>query len=383
MSISLAPPNLKPLRVPKRILMTTDTVGGVWNYSIELTRALEKCATEVALAAMGPPVGAAQRREAASLSNLTLFESNFKLEWMNEPWEDVELAGRWLLELEGRVRPDLVHLNGYSHAKLDWRAPRIVVAHSCVLSWWSAVRNEPAPAQWNRYCGEVSAGLQAADAVVAPTKAMLSSLRHNYQWSGRGYVVPNGRSAETFAPAPKQHFVLCAGRLWDEAKNLALVGRAAQRLPWPVYAAGDGSHPEGGVVEAPHVRLLGKLPPQALAHWMASAAIFIAPARYEPFGLSILEAALSGCALILGDIPSLRELWDGAALFVHPDDPEQLIRASETLVLRPKHSDQMGKQARIRALRFSPMRMLDGYLEVYSQFIEGNVESTREIASCK
>ncbi len=31
------------------------------------------------------------------------------------------------------------------------------------------------------------------------------------------------------------------------------------------------------------------------------------PARYEPFGLSVLEAALSGCALVLGDIPSLRE----------------------------------------------------------------------------
>ena len=52
---------------------------------------------------------------------------------------------------------------------------------------------------------------------------------------------------------------------------------------------------------------------------MGRAAIYALPARYEPFGLSILEAALSGCALVIGDIPSLREIWADAALFVPSD----------------------------------------------------------------
>ena len=34
----------------------------------------------------------------------------------------------------------------------------------------------------------------------------------------------------------------------------------------------------------------------------------------------MLEAASAGCPLILGDIPTFRELWDGAAVFVAPDD---------------------------------------------------------------
>src|SRR6202162_3625024 len=65
---------------------------------------------------------------------------------------------------------------------------------------------------------------------------------------------------------------------------------------------------------------------------MAAAAIFVAPASYEPFVLSILEATLSICALILGDISSLRENWNGAASFVPLDDPAELIDVIENLI---------------------------------------------------
>ena len=129
---------------PQRILMTADTVGGVWTYALELIRALPQI--EFALATMGAPISPAQRAEAAELANVTLFPSTYALEWMNEPWQDVDDAGDWLLGIARDFRPDVVHLNGYAHAALDWPAPVIVVAHSCVLSWWSAVKNCAAPA---------------------------------------------------------------------------------------------------------------------------------------------------------------------------------------------------------------------------------------------
>lgn len=375
---SLAPGNIK---APKRILMTADTLGGVWNYSIELARALQQYNTVVALATMGAPLSAIQRHEASSIPNLYIFESNFKLEWMDEPWQDVERAGSWLLDLEASVQPEVVHINGYSHAGLKWRAPTLVVAHSCVLSWWESVRQEPAPAQWDRYRAEVTAGLNAADAVLAPTQAMLSSLHRHYQWSGDGEVVPNGRDDSVFAPPRKKPFMLCAGRLWDAAKNLSLVQGAAPELPWPVYAAGDNTHPEGGKAHASAVNLLGQLAPEVLARWMAAAAIFIAPARYEPFGLAILEAGLSGCALILGNIESLRELWSGAALFVSPDEPGELVGAVKELVSNPDHLLRMGRRARIRALEFSRSRMRDGYLNVYTRMTGEHAPAQTEIAS--
>jgi glycosyltransferase involved in cell wall biosynthesis len=65
---------------------------------------------------------------------------------------------------------------------------------------------------------------------------------------------------------------------------------------------------------------LGNLPRENLRYWYACASIYVLPARYEPFGLTILEAALSGCALVLGGIESLKENWAQAAIFINPAD---------------------------------------------------------------
>jgi glycosyltransferase involved in cell wall biosynthesis len=101
---------------------------------------------------------------------------------------------------------------------------------------------------------------------------------------------------------------------------------------------------------APNVRWLGALPPAEINLWHAQAAIFVAPSRYEPFGLAALEASLAGCALVLGDIPTLRELWTGAALFVPPDDREQLTHVLGLLILpttscAPPSADWRGSAA--------------------------------------
>src|SRR5436305_10365958 len=84
---------------PLRILMTADAVGGVWTYALELARALAPHRVHVSLATMGPRPSAEQKLDAAEIPNLKLFESDFRLEWMEDPWCDVARAGEWLLEL--------------------------------------------------------------------------------------------------------------------------------------------------------------------------------------------------------------------------------------------------------------------------------------------
>jgi glycosyltransferase involved in cell wall biosynthesis len=354
---------------PSKILMTADTVGGVWSYSIELARALQTRGVNVALATMGAPLSKAQSQEAAGLPNLEVFESRYKLEWMQDPWAEVTRAGEWLLELEASTVPDVIHLNGYVHAALNWRRPVLSVGHSCVLSWWDAVRGQAAPPEWREYQRRVEQGLNAADYIAAPSKAMLTALYKHYGPMTAGCVIPNGRDASRYRPGKKEAFILTAGRLWDEAKNIRLLETVAGTLPWPVYIAGDNQHPEGGVVDIDEAHLLGRLSQPQLASWMARASIFVMPARYEPFGLSILEAALSGCALVLGDIASLRELWDGAALFINPDDPSALKAALAELIENETLRKQLAAKAYERAQSFSPERMLDGYLEIYEQLM--------------
>ena len=184
---------------------------------------------------MGAAISRAQRQEAAQLKNLTVHETGFRLKWMDDPWKDVDAAGEKLLELETSFFPDIVHLNGYAHGALPWRTPVMVVAHSCVLSWWRAVHRQSAPARYAVYQQRVTEGLNSAGAVIAPSWDMLSSLSENYGFSKRGRVIFNGRQAQGYSPGVKEPLILAAGRLWDEAKNFTMLDRVASRLKWPVF----------------------------------------------------------------------------------------------------------------------------------------------------
>src|SRR6478735_8415737 len=175
------------------LLLTTDTVGGVWTYAVDLARTLARRGIDVHLATMGAPLRSHQRLQVSGCRGLTLHTSDWRLEWMADAWHDVDLAGRWLLALERKVRPDVVHLNQFAFGALPFRAPKLVVAHSCVLSWWRAVHGAEAPDSWNRYREETGAGLAAIDTVIAPTQAILRELERDHDLPpGRTAVVHNG-----------------------------------------------------------------------------------------------------------------------------------------------------------------------------------------------
>ncbi|HEU4698793.1 MAG TPA: glycosyltransferase family 4 protein [Gemmatimonadales bacterium] len=369
---------------PARILMTADTVGGVWAYALELSRALTAAGVEVTLAAMGGEPSEDQRAEAQAVPGLALETSRWRLPWMESPWDDVRAAGEWLLALAERTRPDLVHHNEPVYAALPWRVPTLALGHSCVLSWWRAVHATDAPPEWDRYREAMTRGFDAAGAVAAPSTPMLVALQEHYGVRG-GHVIPNGRDPAGFAPGRKMAFVLTAGRVWDSAKNVAAVGRVAPRLAWPVYVAGEERHPDsGGAASTEHLHFIGRLPTRELARWYARAPIFALPARYEPFGLGPLEAGLAGCALVLGDLPSLREVWGDAALYVPPDDTDALHAALAGLVADAARRAEYGRRARARALEYGPERMARGYLELYAALLARGRSDTppMEPAAC-
>jgi glycogen(starch) synthase len=365
-----------------KILISTDTVGGVLTYTAELAAALEAAGDEVVAATMGPPLRPAQRQALPS----QVHESDFRLEWMEDPWGDVEAAGQWLLTLEEKERPDVVHLCSYAHGNVPFTAPKVLVAHSDVLSWWRAVHNTEAPAEWNRYREETSAGLEGADAIVAPTTAMLAELEQDHALPPeRIQVIPNGtatairgrdtsselhqilaaRGPEFDAVRGGGAFVLGSGRFWDAAKNLAALDAAAVGLDWPVVVAGDlGDGPPPR-----QARSVGALDRAALGALRRQAPVYAAPAVYEPFGLGILEAALDGCALVLGDIASLRELWEDAAIFVDPRDPAALHEVLACLIDAPQLREDLAQRARERAGEYSIERSAAAYRRLYQRLL--------------
>jgi glycosyltransferase involved in cell wall biosynthesis len=353
------------MTTPRTILMTADTIGGVWTYATELIRALEMYGVHVVLATFGRKLSPAQAKEAAGLINADVCEGAFKLEWMEDPWEDVERARDWLLQIEEEFEPCVIHLNHYAHGALPWKAPVVMAGHSCVLSWWRAVRGDAVPAEWSRYAEVVEAGLRAADLVVAPSEFMLRELDHFYGPFSATAVVPNGRALPPSPPARKEPFIFASGRLWDHAKNIQMLCDIAADLPWEVYVAGDTADK----LCVRDVVRLGQLSAAEMIPYLNRASIYALPARYEPFGLSVLEAALAGCALVLGDTPSLRQIWAGAALFVSPTDPKDLKDALYRLIRDERLRNDLAAAARRTAAYYTPQRCAARYVKLYGTLV--------------
>jgi glycogen synthase len=362
-----------------RVLMTADSVGGVWQYTVDLVRSLVEGPTEVLVAVLGSAPTEQQRDELRRLPSVTLAERNYALEWEPNSWAAVDASGRWLLELDAQFNSDVVHLNGYAHAALPWRKPVLTIAHSCVYSWWRNVLDAEPDPDWAEYRQRVTAGLLACDAIVAPSAFMAREIAREYGTGGKEVqVIHNFSSRQAAAIGNKEDFFLAAGRVWDPAKNFALLEQIAPRLGWPVKLAGRNNAEISGPVE--NLTRLGQLSADELADLMARAGVFVHPALYEPFGLSVLDAARCGCCLVLADIPSLRELWDESALFLDPRNPALWVEELNSLTRDAERRRGWGDRARSHAARYTAERTIRAYSNVYASLLGRARQKAEEAA---
>jgi len=80
----------------------------------------------------------------------------------------------------------------------------------------------------------------------------------------------------------------------------------------------------------------------------------------------VLEAAQAGCALVLSDIATHRELWGDAAIFVPARDPAASAAAIEDLMGSPAKRERLRKLARRRSAIFTPERMARRMADIYA-----------------
>jgi glycosyltransferase involved in cell wall biosynthesis len=352
--------------------MTTDTVGGVWTYATGLARALGARGAQVLLVSMGPRPSPEQRAAMAGDRGVMLLETDLQLEWQDPQGSDLDRARAVLRETVRQFAPALLHFNGYREAAFGWSEPSVVVAHSCVNSWADACGETDAFAgdAWATYTDNVADGLACADAWVAPTASFRDWLAERYRPASRGHAIWNG--VDQSPPCmPKQPAILGAGRVWDMAKNMAILSSVAVGLDWPIRIAGATDVRGGGDsrVGIAHCTMLGALPADQLQREMQQAAIFVSPALYEPFGLSVLEAARAGCALVLADLPGFRELWHGAALFVNPRDATDVRSAVLALRHDAELRQRMQKAAIARSGRYTLRNAVNRYCELYASLL--------------
>jgi glycogen(starch) synthase len=354
---------------PRHLLMTADAVGGVWTYALDLAAALAARGTRTTLALLGPGLDAARQAEADAIPGLMLVETGLPLDWLAGSEAEVIEAGRVIAALADQRGADLVQLNSPALAAgARFGVPVLGVCHSCLATWWAAVRGGEMPADFAWRSTLLARGYAACDVLVAPSRAFALATQRAHGLPRPPEVVHNGRRSGS--PAEGMGDVaFTAGRLWDEGKDLATLDRAASRLGVPVLAAGPLEGPNRARVTLPHLALLGNLDGAAIAAWLARGPIFVSTARYEPFGLAVLEAAQAGCALVLSDIPTFRELWDGAALFVAPGDDAGFAQAINELSRNREQRSSLRVAALRRGRGLTAGRMAGGMAAIQARLL--------------
>jgi len=159
--------------------------------------------------------------------------------------------------------------------------------------------------------------------------------------------------------------LLAVSRL-EEQKGLDVAVRALTRLrevePRAVLVVlGEG--PERPKLTADGVYLPGRV--GDVAAWYRRAELLVHPARWEGFGLAVLEAMLAGKPVVASRVSSIPELVvDGeTGLLVPPDDADALAEALLAVLSNPGGKGEAGL-ARAKA-EFSVAKMAERTAAVY------------------
>jgi glycogen(starch) synthase len=333
-----------------RLLMTTDTVGGVWTFTCELASELLARGHDVALVSFGRAPSSEQRAWVGTLTvrliNFVFLSCEAPLEWMPENASAYGGGESLLLHLCESFQPDALLLSQFCFGALPLTLPKIVVAHDAWL---------------RTYCSLVQRGLDGADAVVAPTRAMLHDLRAHFAVSADTAVIANGRTLSASGDVFSRKLqAVTAGRMWDQAKNLRVLAECVS--PMSIFVAGENT---GAECSNSDVVILGQFSEAGLLQLFRRSGIYICSSVYEPFGLAPLEAALCGCAVLANDIPSLREVWGDSALYFN--DAASLTRLLSVMCSCPDELAAAQARSHACALTYTSARMAEHYMHLIEQ----------------
>lgn len=323
----------------------------------DLVRVLRKAGVTVGVACFSEPFYCSGAPEALE-TGLTLQCDQVFLPPPGMPCAAPDPLSDWVLNVAAGFAPHVVHLADARHANLPWGAPVLVEADPCLgggKAWGNqAAACDPADRR------QVAAGLVAADLVVASTRSGLEELSRSYGPFEATFLIPNGFSPRGRRSRRKSCTIFSV----TEDSETDLWDRIAPHLDWRVsVAAGlESAMPEslGGCVER-----LGALSEAAFHARLDSAAIYASPSRRPPGGDAILEAASRGCALVLGDLPALREHWEGAAVFLPTNEMEAWCGLLQLLIHDENARRELGFRARVRARRFSARARAKRWIGAY------------------
>ncbi len=192
-----------------------------------------------------------------------------------------------------------------------------------------------------------------------------------------GYPTPSRARLERWRAALPRKFFLFLGAI-RYYKGLHILLEAVKDTALEVVIAGSGK-PETKLKKQAsgsgmqNVRFLGRVSEEDKMALLQLCYAFVLPShlRSEAFGISLLEAAMCGKAMINADIGTgsgFINLDGKTGLAVKPADPQALQKAMRYLAENPKKTADFGKNALKRQRnKFTVAAMGESYLALYKE----------------
>lgn len=139
--------------------------------------------------------------------------------------------------------------------------------------------------------------------------------------------------------AVRENTVLHVGAL-QMRKNVSRLVDAFERMPtdWSLLLAGSAGFGAGEILSRiehsrarERIRLLGYVDDRQLSRLYQTAGMLAFPSLDEGFGIPLLEAMAHGLPVITSNRSALREVGEGAALLVDPENTEEISEAMRRL----------------------------------------------------
>jgi glycosyltransferase involved in cell wall biosynthesis len=254
-----------------------------------------------------------------------------------------------------RAELDLIH---FPHYNLPLVKPGhfVVTVHDLFPFQFPEIHSGPLPRVVNQML--MRNAVKRAQRIIAPSEATANAVRQSFpDAAGRVLTIPEAaddgfnptRNPEAEAAwqlrlGVRPPYIFYLGQ-WKAYKNLpvlleafALVRRTHPNAQL-VIAGDDPRHPEvrkaASRLPEGSVTLPGRLPESAVPDLYRGAAVVVLPSRAEGFGLPVIEALACGAPVVCSDLPVLREIADGVAVFCDPTDPAAFAQAMGAILDAP------------------------------------------------
>ena len=208
---------------------------------------------------------------------------------------------------------------------------------------------------------------------VSPDAAELAG-RH---LGGTYEMLFNGIEVDSFASGPAHPTdgptIFFLGR-HEPRKGLAVLLASLADLPPDIRVWVGGEGPQTKELRAqyagdPRIEWLGRIGDEERAQRMRGCTVYCSPSvRGESFGMVLLEAMASGCALVASDLAGHRNVaTDGVdALLAPVGDAGGLAKCLLRVLQDPDLRAQLVAGGRVRADQLSMRRLADRYQEIYA-----------------